>query len=134
MPGTKMEPLRRKLVYVEDNADARTAMGELLRILEYEVVEVALGADALPAVASALPDAVVVDIGLPDIDGYAVARQLRGHPAGASIAIIALTGYGQHNDMQDAARAGFDAHLVKPVDIYHLTQTIEDILERKSKS
>jgi len=88
-------PRQRKIVYVEDNTDARTAMAELLRMLGYEVIEVADGASVLPAALAAHPDAVLRDIGLPDIDGYAAAMRLRAHPLTQFIPVIALTGYGQ---------------------------------------
>ena len=117
-----------RLVYVEDNADARQVMAELLRAFGYDVVEVADGASALPAVLSARPDVVVLDIGLPDMDGYEVARRLRENPGTRDIPRIALTGYGQSSDKDMAARAGFVAHLVKPVDAVELARTIQDVL------
>ena len=123
-------PVMRKLVYVEDNADAREVMSALLRTFGYEVVEVALGAAALPAVTASQPDAVVVDIGLPDIDGYEVARRIRANLSTHATTIIALTGYGQLPDNHAALQAGFDAYLVKPVDIFDLTKKIEEILAK----
>ena len=123
-------PVMRKLVYVEDNADAREVMSALLRTFGYEVVEVALGAAALPAVTASRPDAVVVDIGLPDIDGYEVARRIRANLSTHATTIIALTGYGQLPDNHAALQAGFDAYLVKPVDIFDLTKKIEEILAK----
>jgi signal transduction histidine kinase/CheY-like chemotaxis protein len=121
-------PMQRKLVYVEDNADARTTMAELLRLLDCEVIEVADGASALAAVLAARPDVVLMDIGLPDIDGYEVARRLRANPLTRSIPLIALTGYGQRRDRQAAALAGFDAHLAKPASAQAIIQTIEEML------
>jgi signal transduction histidine kinase/ActR/RegA family two-component response regulator len=119
---------QRKLVYVEDNADARTTMAELLRMSGYEVIEVADGASTLPAVLAAQPDVVIMDIGLPDINGYEVARRLRADPLTRSIALIALTGYGQFRDKQAAELAGFNAHLVKPAALYEIIQSIEEVL------
>ena len=121
-------PQQRTLVYVEDNADARTTMAELLRMQGYEVIEVADGASVLPAVLAARPDVVLMDIGLPDIDGFEVARRLRAEPLTRSIALIALTGYGQFRDKQAAANAGFNAHLVKPATSFVIVQTIEEVL------
>ncbi|MEO6321060.1 MAG: ATP-binding protein [Polaromonas sp.] len=121
-------PHQRKLVYVEDNVDARTTMAELLRMQGYEVIEVADGASTLPAVLAARPDVVLMDIGLPDIDGFEVARRLRAEPRTRSIALIALTGYGQFRDKQAAAKAGFDAHLAKPATSSMIVQTIEEVL------
>ena len=123
-------PFMRKLVYVEDNADAREVMSALLRTVGYEVVEVALGAAALPAAIATQPDAMVVDIGLPDIDGYEVARRIRANLSTQATAIIALTGYGQLPDNHAALQSDFDAYLVKPVDIFDLTKKIEEILAK----
>ena len=123
-------PGKRRIVYVEDNADARATMAELLRLFGYEVTEVADGASALPAVLAVQPDLVIMDIGLPDMDGYEVARGLRADPGSSAVPLIALTGYGQLRDKEAAAMAGFDAHLVKPVDPDDLVATIEGVLAR----
>ena len=130
------EPVRRGLVplagrtivLVEDNADARATMADLLRAFGYRIVEVAHGAGALPAVLAAQPDLVITDIGLPDIDGYEVARRLRANPVTRTVPLVALTGYGQLGDREAATRAGFDAHLVKPVSPEDLVETIERML------
>ena len=127
-PAARPPDGRGRLVYVEDNDDARQTMAELLRAFGYEVVEVADGASALPTVLSVDPDVVVLDIGLPDMDGYEVARRLREHPRSRHIPRIALTGYGQSGDKDMAARAGFAAHLVKPVDAFELARAIEALL------
>ena len=121
-------PKHGTLVYVDDDADARTTTAELLRILGYEVIEVTDGASTPPAVLAAQPDAVILDIGLPDIDGYEVARQLRADPLTRSIPLIALTGYGQLRDKQAAVLAGFDAHLAKPATAHAIVKTIEEVL------
>jgi signal transduction histidine kinase/ActR/RegA family two-component response regulator len=121
---------RRTLVYVEDNEDARATMAELLRSYDYEVVEVPDGKGVLPAVLATRPHAVLLDIGLPDIDGYEVARRLRSHPSTQFVPLIALTGYGQLRDKKAAALAGFDAHLVKPVEPARILETVEDVLAR----
>jgi signal transduction histidine kinase/ActR/RegA family two-component response regulator len=121
---------RRTLVYVEDNEDARATMAELLRSCDYEVVEVPDGKGVLPAVLATHPHAVLLDIGLPDIDGYEVARRLRSNPSTQFVPLIALTGYGQLRDKEAAALAGFDAHLVKPVEPARILKTVEDVLAR----
>ena len=118
----------RKLLYVEDNDDARAVMSEMLRLSGYEVVEAATGAAALAAVAQQRPDVIVMDIGLPDMNGYEVARQVRQMPSLHSVPIIALSGYGQHRDKIAGTQAGFSAHLVKPVDPEELTRTVEAVL------
>ena len=115
----------RRLVYVEDNDDARVTMAELLRALGYEVFDIAQGELVHAAVIEHQPDAVVMDIGLPDLSGYEVARRLREDTATRHVPLIALTGYGQLRDQEQATLAGFDAHLIKPVAIGDLTAAIE---------
>ena len=119
---------QRTLVYVEDNEDARATMAELLRLSGYAVVEVPDGKSVLDAVLATQPDAVLVDIGLPDIDGYEVARRLRANPSTQSIPLIALTGYGQLRDKEAAVLAGFNLHLVKPVDPASVLKAVEEVL------
>ena len=121
-------PSQRTLVYVEDNEDARATMAELLRLSGYAVVEVPDGKSVLAAVLATQPDAVLVDIGLPDIDGYEVARRLRANPSTQSIPLIALTGYGQLRDKEAAVLAGFNLHLVKPVDPASVLKAVEEVL------
>jgi signal transduction histidine kinase len=105
----------RHVLVIEDNADAR----EMLRIaLELDGHRVDTAANGLTGVESALrtpPDLVLVDLGLPGLDGYAVARRLRA-ALGDRLTLVALTGYGQTEDRRRTSEAGFDAHLVKPVD------------------
>lgn len=121
---------QRTLVYAEDNDDARTAMAELLRLDGYKVVEVPNGQGVLGAVLAERPDAVLLDIGLPDIDGYEVARRVRANPTTHRLPLIALTGYGQLRDKEAAALAGFNLHLVKPVEPARVLQAVEELLAR----
>ena len=118
----------RTLLYVEDSADVRVVMAELLRLSGYHVIEAINGADALAAVMMQRPDAIVLDIGLPDMNGYEVARQLRLLPVSRDIPIIALTGFGQSRDKKNSAQVGFNAHLVKPVTPEELIRTVEAVL------
>ena len=126
--GHLMAARPRTLLYVEDNADARIVMSEMLRLSGYTVIEAATGAQALAAVAVQQVDAVVLDIGLPDINGYDVARKIRQMPHCHNMPILALTGYGQSRDKDAALQLGFNAHLVKPVDPEDLTRAIETVL------
>lgn len=118
-----------KIVYVEDNPDARATMSDLLESFGYEVVQAIDGYGALAAVKSARPDIVLLDIGLPDISGYEVARRLRKDPAVSSIPLVALTGYGLQSDKDAAIKAGFRAHVVKPADPSEILSTISEVLE-----
>jgi len=105
----------RRVLIVDDNHDAADSLAVVLRF-EGHAASVAYSAqDAIEAVAAAQPEFVLLDIGLPNMDGYEVARRIRA--SGSSARIIALTGYGQLEDRQRSKDAGFAAHLVKPVDI-----------------
>jgi PAS domain S-box-containing protein len=104
-------PLR--VLLVEDNADGREALEMVLGQRGIRVWAAADGAEALDLVRAELPDVALIDIGLPDMDGYELAERLRALPGGAGIRLIALTGFSAHQER--SAAAGFDAHLVKPV-------------------
>ena len=95
-------------------------VAELLRAFGNEVSIAFEGQEAISCFHQVLPSVVLLDIGLPDISGYEVARQLRGHGQSQSVPLIALTGYGQMRDKEAAALAGFDAHLVKPAELSDL--------------
>ncbi len=105
-----------KLLLVEDNHDARTMLAKSLRLRGFEVADVGDGEAALTLFRSFQPDVAVVDIGLPVMDGYQMARQVRRTKELNDTMLIALTGYGRESDRQAAIEAGFDAHLVKPLD------------------
>jgi CheY-like chemotaxis protein len=100
---------------VEDNADARETLQLLLQLEGYQVTAADSGEQAVEQAATTRFDVAMVDIGLPDVDGYEVARRVRAK-RGKDIFLVALTGYGQAEDRKRALEAGFDAHLVKPVD------------------
>lgn len=96
--------------------DSAESLALLLQFDGHDVKTAASGEHALAAASSFSPEAVLLDIGLPDIDGYEVARRLRRLVNCANTLLIALTGYGHEKDRADALAAGFDAHLVKPAD------------------
>jgi len=114
-------PARRILV-VDDNADAANSLSELLKMDGHHTQPVFSAEDAILQAHAFAPDVVLLDIGLPHIDGYEVARRLRGSLS--SVMLVALTGYGQADDRERALAAGFDAHLVKPVDLAALTRIL----------
>jgi CheY-like chemotaxis protein len=117
---------RRRVLIVEDNDDAREMLRHLLERTGHEVHEAPDGLTGLDRALALRPDAAVIDIGLPGLDGYQVARRVRA--AGlADILLIAVTGYGQAGDRQRSGEAGFDAHLTKPVDPLALESLLENL-------
>jgi signal transduction histidine kinase/CheY-like chemotaxis protein len=117
-----------KLLVVDDNTDAALLLAELLSAVGHQVHVAHSGPDALADLAQFQPDAALLDIGLPVMDGYELARHLRGRLP--EVKLVALTGYGQSNDRERSRAAGFDAHLVKPVSIANVTQTVDELLAR----
>ena len=116
---------RLNILLVEDNDDARDMMAMMLEAQDFTVHAAADGQQGLELAQQRHPDIALVDIGLPGIDGYEVARRLRADPATAAIRLVALTGYGLESDRQRALAAGFDCHLVKPVDFDLLMGVLE---------
>lgn len=106
-----------RLLIVDDNRDAATSLQLLLSLEGLEVDTASSGPDALERVAVRRYDAVVLDIGMPGMNGYDTCRAMRATAAGAQLAILAITGWGQASDRARSAAAGFDEHLVKPVDL-----------------
>ncbi len=111
-------PLR--VLIVEDNLDAAEALTMLLELFGHQPTLVPDGLKAIEAVRNAEFDIALVDIGLPGIDGYEVARRIRMIPNTKAMMLVALTGYGQDTDKLRALSAGFDEHLTKPVKIERL--------------
>src|SRR4051812_15032362 len=109
---------RRRVLLVEDNADARETLERLLRLVGHDVLAAKDGAEGLRLAAGA--DVALIDIGLPDLSGYEVAKRLRQSPDGARLQLVALTGYGSEQDRKLAMEAGFDEHLTKPVGLEEL--------------
>ena len=107
---------RQSVLVVDDDTDTCEALGMMLEMLGHETSVAHDGDGALEAAARIRPDMVLLDIGIPDVDGYEIARRLRKDPDLSSVRLVALTGYGGTEDRRRAVEAGFDAHLVKPVD------------------
>jgi CheY-like chemotaxis protein len=108
---------------VEDNADSRAALTALLVEEGHDVTAFAAGRDAVARVAELRPNVAFVDLGLPEMDGFAVARALRAN-GGKHVRLVALTGYGQPEDVNRALAAGFDAHITKPASVEQLNAAI----------
>jgi PAS domain S-box-containing protein len=115
------------IVLIEDNDDAREILHVALTLAGHRVWDAADGRAGVELVASRAPDVAIVDVGLPGLDGYEVARLIRAGARGASVRLIALTGYGQAEDRQRALSAGFDAHLTKPVAPERVAAAIADV-------
>lgn len=105
-----------RVLVVDDNRDSAESMALLLRATGHDVRTASDGPSALVAAPEYKPQYVLLDIGLPGMNGYAVARRLRDLPELGSPVLIAMTGYGQEEDRKRSREAGFDHHLVKPVD------------------
>jgi signal transduction histidine kinase len=112
------------VLLIEDNEDGREMMATMLDAFGYSVQQAADGVQGVQMAHATGPDVALVDIGLPGIDGYEVARRLRQDAQTRNIKLIALTGYGLADDQRRVLEAGFDMHLVKPVDINHLLDAI----------
>jgi PAS domain S-box-containing protein len=124
----------RRVLIVDDNVDAATTIAMLLNFQGHQAEAVYNGQDALERVASFKPDVALLDIGLPEMDGYELAMRLRAMPELGDVRLVALTGYGQAEDRQRAAAAGFDDHLVKPVNLAALERALAAIPAGSSES
>ena len=115
-PQPQASSCGRRLLVVDDNEDAATSLAILLRLQGHEVRVAHDGPSALALAASCLPSVILLDIGMPGMDGYEVARRLRALPGLNDVVLAALTGWGQQEDRRRTAEAGFDHHFVKPLD------------------
>jgi CheY-like chemotaxis protein len=120
-------PASRRILVVDDNQDAAESMRLLLRQVGAEVRVAHDGPQALAAFDACRPRMVLLDIGMPGMDGYEVARRLRASPYAGQASLVALTGWGQDEDKKRVREAGFDHHLVKPADLGTLQSLITSI-------
>ncbi|HSP99333.1 MAG TPA: PAS domain S-box protein, partial [Candidatus Dormibacteraeota bacterium] len=117
LPAGPMHRAGARVLIVEDNADAAESLMMLLEVLGFDVRAAGDGTAALAAARADRPDVMLIDIGLPGMSGYDLAAQIRADPTLRGVVLVALTGYGQEEDRQRALAAGFDHHLVKPVEM-----------------
>ena len=115
---------RQQILVVEDNEDAREMLCALVRLLGHEVHDASDGASAVEMALNLRPDLSLIDIGLPGVDGYEVARRIRSDPRGRALRLVAITGYGRREDRERALGGGYDEHLVKPVDPDRLAKVL----------
>jgi two-component system CheB/CheR fusion protein len=113
-----------RIMVVEDNVDAREMLCDLLSRAGFDCRAVGDGLAALEMMMSFRPDAAIIDVGLPGIDGFELARRIRGDSRLPPVTLIAVTGYGQMSDRQNAMSAGFDAHLIKPVKLDQIAELL----------
>jgi signal transduction histidine kinase len=114
----------RRILVVDDNRDAATSLARLLELLGAEAEVVHNGEDALHALSPGSHDLVLLDIGMPGMDGYEVARRIRSRPDLEGLLLVALSGWGQVEDVRRSAEAGLDCHLIKPVDVATLNRRL----------
>lgn len=127
-PST-VEPVvtnRRSILVVDDNRDAAESLAMLLKIYGHEVHIAHDGLEAVEAASRLRLDVILLDIGLPGVDGYEAARRIRAQQREMSLMLVALTGWGQEEDRRRSEQAGFDAHMVKPVDFAALTKLLAE--------
>ncbi|MGI4847120.1 MAG: response regulator [Janthinobacterium lividum] len=127
-PGTPMLPGDFRILLIDDNADANESMAALLSLLDYDVRTAKDGQTALVVAEEFKPHLIFSDIGLPGMDGYQLAVLLRAMAGERKLVLAATTGYGLASDRQKSTDAGFDYHLVKPLDADALLDFIADQL------
>ena len=116
-----------RVLLVDDNVDAAESLAMLLRLWGHEVAVAHDGPAALRAAEGQRPQVALLDIGLPGMDGYELARRLRSQPGLGRVVLVALTGWGQEEDRRRSQEAGFDHHLTKPVELGALQKLLADI-------
>jgi CheY-like chemotaxis protein len=121
---TEFKAPPRRVLIVDDNEDAANSLAMILNLGGHETASVYTAVDALQRAASFRPDVVLLDIGLPGMDGYEVAQKMRELPGLRDIRLVAVTGYGRSDDRIRARDAGFDDHLTKPVEFAVLERTL----------
>ena len=133
---TVSEPLRtraRRILVVDDNRDSATSLATLLELTGNQTHTANDGVEAVEAAAAFKPDVMLLDIGLPRLNGYEAARQIRGQQWGKNIVMVALTGWGQAEDRRKSKDAGFDAHMVKPVELDALMKLLASLSAKKER-
>jgi CheY-like chemotaxis protein len=115
-----------KVLVVDDNLDSASSLAQVLQLWGHDAKTAHDGQAAVQAAQDYQPDVVLLDIGLPGMDGYEVARVLRQKPSLAGMQLVALTGYGQDQDKQRSEQAGFEIHFTKPVDLGTLRKFLQE--------
>jgi CheY-like chemotaxis protein len=125
MPSSQAKQAGRRILVVDDNVDAAVSVLKLLKLWGHDVQAAFSGPEALEMARKFRPQIVLLDIGMPGMSGYEVAKQLRAQPEFQSLVITALTGYGQAEDRRRSQEAGFNHHLTKPPDPFALAALLK---------
>lgn len=131
-PSAVGKPVKRRVLIADDNCDAAETLGMLLQMDGHEVTVVHDGRKALAAFDSVRPQVALLDIGMPELNGYEVARQVRRGPLGRDVVLIAVTGWGQESDRNRALEAGFNHHFTKPIEPERLRELLRSPLPTSS--
>jgi two-component system cell cycle response regulator DivK len=124
---------RASILYVEDNADNRLLIRRILNAEGYEVLEADSAAQALRVIQDQTPDLILMDINMPDVDGYTLTAQLKARPDLKHIPVIAMTANALKGDRERSLEAGCDGYIQKPIDVDHLTEQIASFLRPRGK-
>jgi PAS domain S-box-containing protein len=130
----QVKPIGRKILIADDNRDAAETLATVFALSGHEVTTAFSGPEALAAAARQRPHAILLDIGMPGLSGYEVARRIRLEAWGRRTILVALTGWGQEDDRQKAKAAGFDLHLTKPVDPADVSRVLLQLLASREPS
>jgi CheY-like chemotaxis protein len=122
-----------RILIVEDNEDNQDLMRFLLERAGYEVTTVENGVDGIEAARRDLPDIILMDLSLPELDGWSAAREIKADPILAKIPLIAVTAHTLAGDRRKALEAGFDTYIAKPINIHMFDITVGKVLEQKQK-
>ena len=125
-PDPAIDSPRVRALIVDDNLDSAESLAELLQVWSYEVRVCHRGEDAIEQARVFRPSVILLDIGLPDLDGYGVAARLREEGLAGEL-LVALTGYGDREDRERSREAGFDHHIIKPVDAVQLKRLLQSV-------
>jgi len=129
---SEASPLKRRILVADDNRDVVESFQIMLRILGHEVQTALDGEEALEKAEQFRPDVIVLDVGMPILDGYETASRIRQLPWSRDVVLIAVTGWGNDKDKLKSAAAGFDVHLVKPVDATTILEALDQMDQSKA--
>jgi CheY-like chemotaxis protein len=130
-PTVKNSPQRFRILVVDDNHDSALSLAMMLSIMGHETRTAHDGESAVSTAEGFLPDVVLLDIGLPKLNGYEVAQRIRENAWGKSMFLIAVTGWGQEEDRQRSSEVGLNVHMVKPVEPAALERLLSELSHRQ---